>query len=146
MNAQLLPRNPWLGLSLLGVECALLGWYLAAHHVFWLISTIIVMTTFTIAHKSNPMLKSLSWLTKQQVFVVIGASLLFSLIVALALVNPILLSLIPLPLITLTFALLEMRAAGFKRSDIFIWLVVITGWGLGLGEAIDLFIAPSMRY
>jgi hypothetical protein len=146
MNTQLLPRKPWLGLSLLGVEYALLGWYLAAHHVFWLVGAFVVITTVAIAWKSNPMLESLAWFGKQQVFVAIGISLLFSVIVALTLVKPILLSLIPLPLVTLLYALLEMRAVGFKQSEIFLWIVLITGLSLGLGEAIDLFITPSMRY
>lgn len=146
MNAQLLPRQPWLALSLLGAGYALLGWYLAAHHVFWLVNTFIVVTTLTIVWKSNPMLESLVWLIRQQIFVVISVSLLFSLVVALIFVNPTLLSLIPLPLVTLIYALLEMRTVGFKQTEIFIWSVVITGLGLGLGEAIDLFVAPSMRY
>jgi hypothetical protein len=146
MNAQLLPRQPWLALSLLGVGYALLGWYLAAHHVFWLVNTFIIGTTLTIAWKSNPMLESLFWLIRQPVFVVISVSLLFSSVIALIFVNPTLLSLIPLPLVTLIYALLEMRTAGFKQTEIFVWSVIITGLGLCLGEGIDLFIAPSMRY
>jgi hypothetical protein len=146
MNAKLLPQKTWLALSLLGVGYALLGWYLAAHHVFWLVSAFIVVTTLTIAWKSNPMLESLAWLIQQPVFVVISVSFLFSLVVALTFVNPMLLSLIPLPAVTLIYALLEMRTAGFKQNEVFIWLVMITGLGLGLGEGIDLFIAPSMRY
>jgi hypothetical protein len=146
MNAQLLPQQPWLALSLLGVGYALLGWYLAAHHLFWLVSTFIVVTTFTIAWKSNPMLESLGWLIRQPVFFVISVSLFLSLVVALIVVNPTLLSLIPLPLITLTYALVEMRTAGFKQTEIFIWSVVITGLSLGFGEVIDLFVTPSMRY
>jgi hypothetical protein len=146
MNAQLLPRQSWLVLSLLGVGYALLGWYLAAHHVFWLVSAFIVVTTLTIAWKSNPVLESLVRLIRRTVFVVISGSLLFSLVVALIFVNPTLLSLIPLLLVTLTYALLEMQTAGFKQTEVFIWSVVITGLGLGLGEIIDLFFAPSMRY
>lgn len=146
MNTQFLPQKPWLALSLLAVGSALLGWYLAAHHVFGLVSIFIILTTLVIAQRNHPMLESLAWLIKQQVLVVIGISLLFSLVVALTFVNPILLSLIPLPLVTLIYALLEMRMAGFKQAEIFIWLVVITGLGLGFGEAIDLFVTPSMRY
>jgi hypothetical protein len=146
MNTQIFPRTPWLALSLLGIEYALLGWYLAAHHVFWLVGTLVVSTTLAVASKSNPMLEFLAWLSKQQIIVTIGVSLLFSLVVALSLVKPILLSLIPLPLITLLYALLEMRAVGFKQFDVFLWIVLVTGLSLGLGEAVDLFITPSMRY
>ncbi|MBD2102402.1 hypothetical protein [Leptolyngbya sp. FACHB-261] len=146
MNAELLAGKPWLAFSLLGVGYALLGWYLAAHHVFWLVGTLVGIATLAIAWKSNPMLEFLAWLVRQRVFVVIGVSFLFSLFVALIPVQPVLLSLIPLPLITLLYALLEMRLAGFQQSDILIWSVIITGFSLGLGEAIDLFVAPSMRY
>lgn len=146
MNAQPVSRNPWLALSLLALSYSLLGWYLAAQHVFWLVGTFTVITTLIFVWKSNPVLEFLAWLIKQQVLVIIGVSLLFSLFVALALAHPSLFSLVPLPLITLLYALLEMRTAEFKQSEIFLWSVIITGLGLGLGEAIDLFIAPSMRY
>lgn len=146
MKTELLIKSPWVALSLLGVEYSLLGWYLAAHHVFGLVSTFVLMTTLTIVWKSNPMLQSLTSLFKQQLLVVIGVSLLFSLFVVLTFVNPILFSLVVLPLLTLLYALVEMQAAEFKQVDIFLWLVIITGGGLGLGEAIDLFVMPSMRY
>ncbi len=146
MNNQISSQKLWLALSLLGSAYALMGWYLAAHHIFWLVSTFVVGTTLTIAWRSNPVLEFLTWLTKQQVLVLVSASLLFSLIVALTLIKPILLSLILLPLFTLLYALLEMRAAGLKQLDLFLWLVIVAGLGLGIGEVIDLFVAPSMRY
>jgi hypothetical protein len=83
---------------------------------------------------------------QQPVVVIIGINLIFSLVVAITLAQPILFSLLSLPLMTLLYALLEMRAAEFTQSKIFFWSVVIAGLGLGLGEAIDLLIAPSMRY
>lgn len=146
MNTQLLTPNSWLALGLLGVEYSLLGWYLAAHHVFGLVSTLVVLTTLVIVWKSNPMLEALAWLVKQQVLIFIGMSLVFSLAVALMLVKPILLSLIVIPLITLVYALLEMRAANLSQINVFFWSVIIATLGLGLGESIDLFITPSMRY
>lgn len=139
-------RIAGLAISLLTIAYTLLGWYVAAHHVFWLVGTFVVITTLIIAWKSNPIVEFLAWLTQQQIFVVIGISLLFSLVVAFTLVEPMLSSLIPLPLITLLYALLELRTAEYKQSDIFFWLVIVTGLGLGRGEAVDLFIVPSMRY
>lgn len=146
MNTSLLTPKPWLAIILLGGEYALLGWYLAAHHVFWLISTLIVVTTFALAWKSHPFLESLSWLIKQQVVVVIGISFFSSLVIALTLVQPILLSLTLLPMLTLLYALLEMRTANFKQVNVFLWIALMTIFSLGLGEVIDLFVAPSMRY
>jgi hypothetical protein len=72
--------------------------------------------------------------------------LLLSLVIVLIFVKPILLSLVVLPLLTLLYALIEIQAAEFKQIDTFLWLVIITGVGLGLGEVIDLFVVPSMRY
>ena len=146
MNTSFLTPKPWLAIVLLCGEYVLLGWYLAAHHVFWLISTLIVATSFTLAWKSHPFLESLSWLSKQQVVVVISVSFFSSLVVALALVQPILLSLTLLPMLTLLYALFEMRTADFKQVNVFLWIALITVFSLGLGEAIDLFVTPSMRY
>ncbi|MBD2020891.1 hypothetical protein H6F43_11950 [Leptolyngbya sp. FACHB-36] len=146
MNTKLLGQAPWVALSLLGVEYTLLGWYLAAHHLSWLVGTFVVVTTFAIAWKSHPIVDSLTWLISRQLFVVLSISFLVSVVVTLILVQPLSLNLILLPLITLLYALLEMRAANFQQTNIFVWLVLITALGLGIGEAVDLFIAPSMRY
>lgn len=146
MNTQFFLQKVWLALSLLAITYTLLGWYLAVHHVFWLMSLFVVSTTLYIGWKSNPILEFLAWLTKQQIFLVIGISLLISVSIALVLVKPTLSSLIPLPLVTLIYALLEMRFAAFKQLSISLWLLFITALGLGLGEIIDLFVTPSMRY
>lgn len=146
MNTQDSIQNPWFALTLLGGEYVLLGWYLAAHHVFWLIGTFILVTTLAVIWKKNPILEFLVWFINQQVLVVIGISFLFSVLIAMAFVKPVLLSLSLLPLVTLLYAILEMRMAEFRQSDVFLWAVIITGFGLGLGEVIDLFITPSMRY
>jgi hypothetical protein len=146
MNTEFLTKKPWLALVLLGGEYALLGWYLSVHHIFWLIGTFIVVITFGVAWKSNPILKVLAWFTTGGLLVVLGVSLLVSLVVALTLTNPVSLGLVLLPLITLLYARLEMQAADFKQVDIFLWSVMMTGLGLGLGEVIDLFVTPSMRY
>ncbi|MBD2461859.1 hypothetical protein H6G89_12450 [Oscillatoria sp. FACHB-1407] len=146
MNTQVSTQRTWFSLSLLGGEYVLLGWYLAAHHVFWLIATLIVLLTTAVIWKKNPILEFLVWFTNQQVIFVIGISLLFSLIVALALIKPIILTLTLLPLFTLLYALFEMRTANFNQFNVFLWIVMVTTLGLGIGEAIDLFITPSMRY
>lgn len=146
MNRSLPAPKLWLALSLLGIEYALLGWYLAAHHVFWLVTTVVVATTVAVAWKNNPLLEFVTWLSKQQIVVLIGVSLLLSLVLAIALIQPVWLSLIPLPLITLLYAHLEMRALEFSQTETFLWLVILATLALGLGEAVDLFVTPSMRY
>jgi hypothetical protein len=146
MQAQSALRKPWLALILLGGEYVLLGWFLAAHHIFWLVGTFIVVLTLAVIWKKNPILEFLAWMAQQQIVVLLGGSFLLSLLIALAFVQPILVSLSLLPIITLAYALLEMRTSAFKQGEVFLWSVVITGLGLGLGEAIDLFITPSMRY
>lgn len=146
MNTTRFINSPWLVLSLLGGEYSLLGWYLAAHHIFWLVSAFVLVVTLALAWKSNLMPEFLASLFKQPLFVVIGVSFLLSVVIVSTLVNSIFSSLFVLPLLTLLYAFTEMQAAGFKQSDIFLWSAIITGVGLGLGETIDLFVLPSMRY
>ena len=146
MDTELLAKNPWFALMLLGAEYALLGWYLAAHHIFWLVGTFVVVLTLVVSWRSNPLLESLVQFLTQGVFLIISVSFFVSVVVVLALTNQILSSFILLPLVTLLYALVEMQAADFKQLDLFLWSVIMTGLGLGLGEAIDLFLIPSMRY
>lgn len=146
MNTQLSIRKPWFALSLLSMEYALLGWYLAAHHIFWLVGILIIGATIFIVRRRNPLLQLLGWLAQQPLLIVVGLSLLFSLLVTALFIQPILASLAVLPLITLLYALLEMQAAGFQQANTFLWLLIITSLGLCFGEAVDLFVTPSMRY
>ncbi len=146
MNAQAPGKNIWFALLLLTGEYILLGWYLAAHHVFWLIGSCVVIATFAVIWKENPILDTLVWLIKQPIFVAIGISFLLSLLAAFLFINPVLLGISFLPAIVLLYASMEMRLANFKQLDIVFWAMAITGVGLGIGEAIDLFITPSMRY
>jgi len=38
-----------------------------------------------------------------------------------------------------------MRFAGFSQVDTFLFLMLLAGFGLGLGEMIDIMFLPSMR-
>ncbi|MBD1864015.1 MULTISPECIES: hypothetical protein [Trichocoleus] len=146
MNTELLTRKPWLALSLLGLAYTVLGWHLSTHHIFWLVGTFVIGVTLIAAWKNNPILESLVWLGTQKLFAVVGITLLVSVIVALALTQPMLLNLIFLPLATLVYSELEMKAIGLKATDIFLCSVTTASLGLIIGEAIDLWIIPSMRY
>lgn len=146
MNVQVPSQSIRFALLLLTGEYILLGWYLAAHHVFWLMGSCIVIVTFAVIWKENPILDTLVWLVRQPVFVAIAVSFVLSLMVAFLMIKPILLNVSFLPSVILLYALLEMRIANFKQTDIVFWAMAITGLGLGIGEAIDLFITPSIRY
>ncbi|NEQ28226.1 MAG: hypothetical protein F6K28_56445 [Microcoleus sp. SIO2G3] len=146
MKTQSLSRSPWLALSLLGIQYALLGWFLSAYHIFWGVSAFVVVVTSTVAWKSNPILEYLIQLISQKILAVVGVCLLISLSIVLTLTHPAFFSLILLPTLTLLYVLLEMRSTNLKQTDIFLWSVAIAGLGLGLGEIVDLFISPSMRY
>ena len=54
--------------------------------------------------------------------------------------------LIFLPVATMFWADIEMRSAGFEPHQILLCLAAIAGLGIGLGEAIDILLIPSMRY
>lgn len=146
MNTELLTRKPWLALILLGLAYTVLGWHLSAHHIFWLVGTFVIAVTLITAWKSHPILESLVWFATQKLFVVVGLSLMFSVAVTLILTKPLLLNLTLLPLVSLVYAELEMRAIGFKQMDVFLCSTMMSGLGLLVGEVVDLWLIPSMRY
>nr|WP_290225694.1 hypothetical protein [Trichocoleus desertorum] len=146
MNTELLTRKPWFALALLVLAYAVLGWHLSAHHIFWLVGTFVIGVTLVTAWKSHPILESLVWFATQKLLVVVGLSMLFSVAVTLILTKPVLLNLTLLPLLSLLYAELEMRATGFKQMDVFFCSVLMAGLGLLVGEAVDLWVIPSMRY
>lgn len=146
MNTELLTRKPWFALMLLGLAYTVLGWHLSAHHIFWLVGSFVIAVTLVTAWKSHPILESLVWFATQKLLVVVAFSLLLSVGITLVLTKPILLNLTLLPLIALLYAELEMRATGFKQMDVFLCSVTMAGLGLLVGEAVDLWVIPSMRY
>ncbi len=68
------------------------------------------------------------------------------LIFALAVNNPILGILIITPLATTVLAELEMRLTGLNKLNALVILTIIAGFGLILGEIIDVVLVPSPRY
>lgn len=146
MDTELPSRRPWFALILLGLSYMVLGWHLSAHHIFWLLGIFVIGVTLITAWKSNPILESLVWLATRRLFVVVSMTLFFSVLVTLALTQPMLLPLIFLPLVALLYAELEMKAIGFNQTDIFLCSVTMAGLGLVVGEAVDLWLVPSMRY
>ncbi|MBD2090244.1 hypothetical protein H6F67_10305 [Microcoleus sp. FACHB-1515] len=146
MNAEFSVRRPWLALTLLGSAYALLGWYLSAHHILWIFGVFVTLATLAIVWKGTLILENLSLLKSSRLFGLIITGLMISLPLALIVGGSLFLNLIFLPVATMFFAEIEMRSAGFKQLQLFFYLTLLAGLGLGLGEAIDLVLVPSGRF
>lgn len=143
MNLVFLKKIPLASLALLCLAYALLGWYLAAHHLFWLVGAFIAAITLTIAWKN------LIWLEKLEKYTFLTwiVALIVSVSIALIATHWILLSgLIILLLATTVLANIEIHLAGFTGQEKF-WILIISAVvGLVIGEIIDIAILPSIRY
>lgn len=146
MNAEFLSRTPWLALTLLGLSYALMGWYLSAHHVLWVVGISMTLTTLAIAWKGTAIVENLSLLKSTSLLGLIILGLLLSLPVALLVGGSLFLNLFFLPVTTTLFAEFEMRSAGFTQRQLFFYLTLLAGCGIGFGEAIDLALIPSTRF
>jgi hypothetical protein len=51
-----------------------------------------------------------------------------------------------MPLAATVLAEVEMRFAGFNKLDTLVVLTMLAGFGLGLGEIVDIKLLPSIRY
>lgn len=138
-------KFPWLSLVLLWLSYSLLGWYLSAYHVFWLMAALVAALPSVIAWKSVPCLEDIVRFGSRG-FRVILIMLVISILISLITTWSLLITLIIVPLITTFLAGLEMRFAGFSEINAFLLSIVSAGLGLGLGEIIDIMISPSMRY
>ena len=115
MNIGFLSRIPWLPLILVWMSYALLGWYLSAYHIFWLVGAFVAAVALGVAWKNIPWLERLLKFGSQSLFVV----LIISVLVALAAKESLLLTLIVMPSVTTFLAEIEMRFAGFSKPDTF---------------------------
>ncbi len=139
-------RIPLLALSTLWLAYALLGWYLSAHHIAWLVGAFVVFIALAILWKSSPLLAHLSSFASQGLFIVMSVSLIFSLSIALAITWSTSFTFIAVPFITTFFAQIEMGFNGFSKSHKLLFFTFTAGFGLIFGEILDLVIVPSMRY
>lgn len=129
-------------LVLLWLAYTLLGWYLAANHIIWLVGAFIAAMVLAIVRKST------SWLER---FVEFGSQtlavvLFLSISIAFVATWSLLLRLFIIPLATTLLADLEMRFSGFNKLDSFWILTVLAVLGLVVGELIDILFFPSSRY
>ena len=142
MNVGFFHRIPVMPLILLWLAYALLGWYLAAHHIIWLTGALVVSVTLAIVRKT------IVWLEQ---LVAIGSRILvvvLFLILSVALVETwsVFFSLFLIPIATTFLADLEMRWKGFNKTDSFWILTVLALSGLVVGEMIDILILPSSAF
>lgn len=146
MNNESFGKIPWLAIGILWLVYALLGWYLAAHHIVWIVGAGVLIATLTFTWKAIPFFKQLSWFSSQGLFIVTVINLVVSLCIILFVSDFQFLGLIFLPILTMLWTDLEMRSAGFNQRQIMLYLAAIASFGIGFGEVIDLMLIPSLRY
>jgi hypothetical protein len=142
MNVEFFNRIPLMPLVLLWLAYTLLGWYLAAHHIIWLVGSFVAAMVIAVARKS------ISWLERLVEFgsKTLAVILFLSISIAFVATWSLLLRLFVIPLATTLLADLEMRFSGLNKLDSFWILTVIAILGLVIGELIDILLFPSRRY
>ncbi|MBH8552041.1 hypothetical protein I8751_06565 [Nostocaceae cyanobacterium CENA357] len=142
MNVGFFNRFPVMPLVLLWLAYALLGWYLAAHHIIWFMGAFVVAVAIAIVRKSITWLEGLVAFGSRTLVVILFISASIAFVETWSL----LFSLFVIPLATTWLADLEMRFAGFNKVDSFWILTVLAGFGLIVGEIVDILLLPSSRF
>ncbi len=142
MNIGYFQKIPVMPLVLLWLAYALLGWYLAVHHIIWLVGAFIASVAIAVVRRSIAWLEGLVSFGSRTLVVVISLSASIALVATWS----VLLSLFLIPIATTLLADLELRFAGFKKIDSFWIITVLAGWGLTVGEIVDILLIPSSRY
>ncbi|MEH1866887.1 MAG: hypothetical protein V7K69_18025 [Nostoc sp.] len=142
MNVEFFNRIPFMPLVLLWLAYTLLGWYLAANHIVWLVGAFVAAMVIVIVRKSTSWLERLVEFGSQTLAVILFLSISIAFVATWSL----LLRLFLIPLATTLLADLEMRFSGFNKLDSFWILTVIAVLGLVIGELIDILLFPSSRY
>jgi hypothetical protein len=142
MNIEFFNQFPWTPLMLHWLAYAFLGWYLSVNHIVWLVGVLVVALVLTLVWRS------LSWLNRllnygSQVLIVV---ITLSASVILVAFFPIFFTFIITPLSTTVLSEIELRFAGFSKRDALLLLTLLSGFGLAVGETIDLIFLPSNRY
>ncbi|WP_416212199.1 hypothetical protein [Nostoc sp. DedSLP03] len=135
-------RIPLMPLIFLLLAYILLGWYLAANHIIWLVGAFVVAMVIAVARKSFSWLERLVEFGSKTLVVI----LFLSISIALVATWSILLRLFIIPLATTLLVDLEMRFSGYNKLDSFWIITVLAVLGLVVGEIIDILLFPSSRY
>lgn len=131
-----------MSLIFLWLAYALLGWYLSAHHIVWLVGVFVTIVVLAAIRKSVFWVESLMNVKSQMVSLFLVLSGAIGLIATWS----ILFNFFLLPLSTTILADLEMRFSGFTPLDSFLVLTLLAAFGLAVGETIDVLFLPSLRY
>ncbi|MEH2025955.1 hypothetical protein [Nostoc sp.] len=142
MNVEFFNRIPLIPLVLVLLAYTLLGWYLAANHIIWLVGAFVTAMVIAVVRKSIFWLERLVEFDSKTLVVI----LFLSISIALVATWSILLRLFIIPLATMLLADLEMRFSGFNKLDSFWVLIVLAVLGLVVGEVIDILVFSSSRY
>ncbi|MBW4446100.1 MAG: hypothetical protein KME38_04255 [Spirirestis rafaelensis WJT71-NPBG6] len=142
MNVGFFKTIPLTPLLLLWLAYAVLGWYLAAHHIVWLMGAFVTLVVLFVVSRSVYCLEALITFGSQTLIIVLALSGSIVLVATWSL----LITLFILPLAATILAHLEMRFAGLNELYTFVILTILAGLGLGMGEIIDLVFFPSIRY
>lgn len=140
MNVKYSDRIPWPSLGIFWLAYALLGWYLSAHDIIWLVGAFIVVVSLAGAWKSNPILKRLFDLSSQSLVLLVIASVIVSILLTLAIIWNTAFNLIVIPFVATVLAQVELTFAGLNKIWMFLLLILVAGFGLTVGEIIDLTI------
>jgi hypothetical protein len=146
MPIQFLNRIFNLSLGLFWLAYFLLGWYLSAHHLLWLIGLSIAFFFLVISWKASPWLKSLMSLFSQEIGAISAIALTISLLVFLTTYWSELWFLVVFPLLTTLLAVIEIQSVNLSQLNRFVLLATLAAIGLGIGEIVDLAFFPSVRY
>jgi hypothetical protein len=133
---------PVMPLVLMWLAYTLLGWYLAAHHIFWLLGIFVTVVVLFVVSKTISWLEALFRFGSLTLIVVLALSASIFLVASWSLLTTLLI----LPLAVTVLAHLEMRFAGLSEVDTFVILTILAGLSLGMGEIIDIAFFPSIRY
>lgn len=142
MNIGYFNRVPLQPLVLLWLAYAWLGWYLSVNHIIWLVGAFVAALVLAVVWRSISWLEHLIKFGSKTLVVVLVLSASIALIATWSLFS----TFIIMPLATTLLAEMELRFAGFSKRDTLLLLTVLAGFGLTMGEAIDIVLLPSGRY
>ncbi|MBD1825054.1 hypothetical protein H6F51_21535 [Cyanobacteria bacterium FACHB-DQ100] len=78
MNSESSHPLPWFSLGLFWCAHAMLGWYLAAHHVVWLVGVAAILAIVIISEKGKALREQVSWAISRTLFIVLFISVSIS--------------------------------------------------------------------
>lgn len=133
---------PVLALTLLGLAYTLVGWQLSVNDIFEFVGVVVVVAAISVALNSNPWLGGLLGYLPQ----VLLFSASTSLLITLTLIVPVILIVIIIPALTTFLAWEELQFLKFNQTNIYRILLIVAGLGLAVGEFVDIYVLPSVKY